>query len=140
MSDYLHIHCGPHQLLLDAGHVVEVAARGADAARIGERRAWRDRQLPALDLARFLGVAAGERRQQIVISEHRRTDTGDRVLDVDRVERLVNVENREFADISDISRELAAFVDGVWRDGDRCLLRIRYPFAWQTDTDSGDAP
>ena len=37
MNEYLHFHCGPHQLLVDLEHVVEVADRPA-ASR--EQKKW----------------------------------------------------------------------------------------------------
>lgn len=135
MAEYLHIHCGPHQLLLDAGHVVEVADCRHAERMDREHRIWRDRRLPVLDLAAFLGVSGGHRRQQIVIAGGTGLADADRVLDVDRVERLVSLEAGDFVEVAAVTAALDGLVDGIWRDGPACLLRIRHPFAWQAAAD-----
>lgn len=141
MADYLHIHCGPHQLLLDAGYVVEVAdCRAAERRDDMAHRPWRELRLPVLDLAHFLGVHNGHRQQQIVIADDLHTGRGDRILEVDRVERLVALDAGSFVEVAAATPALDDLVDGVWRDGDRCLLRIRHPFAWQSAAAAPEIP
>lgn len=141
MASYLHIHCGPHQLLLDAAHVVEVAdCRHAADARDDGYRAWRDRLLPVLDLPRFLGVGDDRRAQQLVVSLQADSGVGDHILDVDRVERLVALDAGRFQPVSAVTDALDALVDGAWREGDAFLLRLRQPFAWQTVAGTAATP
>lgn len=140
MNEYLHFHCGPHQLLVDLAHVVEVGDRPDDATCQGWRP-WREHNLPLLDFCAFLGVpAATGRRQQIVL---RRDDGGCGVIDVDAVERLLPLPPPRFATVASLSERLQALVDAVAVDDatGSCLLRLRHPFAWiNKDNEPEPAP
>jgi CheY-like chemotaxis protein/chemotaxis signal transduction protein len=127
MNQYLHLRCGPFQLLLDSRHVVEIAAAPAVPDLQG-RRAWRGQSLPVQDLRTFLDVEADAAREQIVL---RHADGTLSAIDVDRVQAVVERAPEDFSVIAPCSERLAGLVDGAWLDaGGGCLLRLRHPFAW----------
>lgn len=131
MSQYLQFRSGPYRLLLALDQVVEIG--DAEAARAdtgaGGFRLWRGRSLPVLDLARYLGAAVATRAQQVVVG----ADASLHLIDVDRVEGLVELGDSNFAQLADLSPDFGALVDAVApaADGDGCLLRLRQPLAWR---------
>lgn len=130
MSEYLCFRCGPHRLLIDIRHVVELgdAPPTRDGAQ-ATRRLWRDGSLPLVNLTAFLGGVRPARAQQIVLGDA----AGDRsIIDVDAVEGLLELAPADFARLAPVSPGLENLIDAVAfdaRTGD-CLLRLRQPFAW----------
>lgn len=124
MTRYLEFRTGPYRLLLPLDLVLEIGEAGV----AGDFRSWRGRTLPCVDLARFLGVAAAPRPQQIVVGGA----GACHVLDVDQVDGLVELEDHHFATLADLSPALGALVDAVAPapDGAGCRLRLRQPLAW----------
>lgn len=131
MSQYLQFRAGPYRLLLALDQVVEIgdAAEAQADTGAGGFRLWRGRSLPVLDLSRYLGAAAATRAQQVVVG----VDDSLHLVDVDRVEGLVDLVDSGFAQLADLSPGLGALVDAVTpaADGDGCLLRLRQPLAWR---------
>lgn len=138
MSQYLQFRSGPYRLLLALEQVVEIGDAAEARAGAGGFRLWRGRSLPVLDLSRYLGASSAGRAQQIVIGD------GDvlHLVDVDRVEGLVDLGEASFARLADLSPDLGALVDAVApaADGDGCLLRLRQPLAWQDRLAAPPAP
>lgn len=136
MSQYLQFRAGPYRLLLALDLVVEIGD-AAEASGTGFR-AWRGRTLPVLSLPRYLGAAGGARAQQVVVGG----DDDPHLVDVDRVEGLVELAEAQFAHLADLSPALGALVDAVApaADGDGCLLRLRRPLAWRDQLSSLPAP
>lgn len=129
MSQYLQFRCGPFRFLLAVERVVEIGEAGAAVAGGTGWRRWRASQLPVLDLAQHLGVAAAARRQQVVVQD----DGGPGIVDVDSVDGLVDLGEGDFARLAELAPGLAALVDAVAGagDGGACLLRLRQPLAWR---------
>lgn len=140
MSQYLQFRSGPYRLLLALEQVVEIgdAAEARADTGAGGFRVWRGRSLPVLDLSRFLGARAATRAQQIVVG----SDDALHLVDVDRIEGLVDLPDARFAQLADLSPDLGALVDAVAPadDGDGCLLRLRQPLAWRVRLASPPAP
>lgn len=129
MSEYLLFRAGPYRLLLAVERVVEIATAGAALADVTGWRRWREGQLPALDLPRFLGAAAAPRPLQLVVDD----DGSLSIVDVDAVDGLLELAGPDFASLAELAPGLGALVDAVARarDGDGCLLRLRLPLAWR---------
>jgi chemotaxis signal transduction protein len=130
MSEYLCFRCGPHRLLLDIRHVIELgdAPAAATDAQVG-RRLWRERSLPLVNLCAFLGAPRPVRAQQVVLGD---AQGGQGIIDVDAVEGLRELAPHDFTGLAAVSLALETLIDGVAFDaasGD-CLLRLRHPFAW----------
>lgn len=130
MNEYLCFRAGPHRLLLDIRHVVEVGDAPAGDTGAMARRRWRDGSLPVVNLPAFLGAQAPQRAQQVVLGD---SGTGDGIIDVDAVEGFRVLPPEHFMQVAQMSEALAALVDAVALDGagGDCLLRLRHPFAWQ---------
>ncbi len=132
MSQYLQFRAGPHDLLLAVDDIVEVGDAGAAVATssVTDWRLWRERSLAVVNLPRYLGASAGARAQQIVLRDEA---AGFSVIDVDHVDGLVDLDEREFTDIAELSPALAGLIDAVASagPGQGCLLRLRRPLAWR---------
>lgn len=141
MSQYLQFRSGPYRLLLALEMIVEIgdAAESRAGSGAGGFRLWRGRSLPVLDLTRYLGApAVAARAQQVVVG----AGDGLHLVDVDRVDGLVDLEDAHFARLADLSPELGALVDAVApaADGAGCLLRLRQPLAWRDAVAKSPAP
>jgi len=143
MSGYLQITCGPYRLLLDIAQVIEVGAARAESGT-ATHRPWRERNLPVVNLNAELGVrsAGGEAGLQQVVVRSRRDDTQLTVVDVERIDRLIDLPETELVDVAEVTPELARFVDRVWFDSSThaCLLRMRCPFWWESGRNDGGRP
>lgn len=141
MKTYLDIACGDFRLLLPAESVVEIMAAGVRndlGTRSHAFRPWRDRQLPVVNLAAFLGATPAAHGEQVVISDEAGHLT---LLEVDRVLGLREVADSAFAPLPAVTPALLALVDAVAPapEGDICRLRLRRPWAWSA-AGEGDAP
>lgn len=132
MSQYLRFLAGPHELLLPVQDIVEVGDAGGASATstVTGWRLWRERSLSVVNLPRYLGGSAGVRAQQIVLRDEA---GGLSIIDVDQVQGIVELDERDFTGIAELSPALASLVDAVaLADADtRCLLRLRRPPAWR---------
>lgn len=130
MSQYLQFRAGPHDLLLAVEDIVEVGDAAAATSTVTDWRLWRERSLAVVNLPRYLGGSAGARAQQIVLGDE---VAGFSIIDVDHVDGLVDLDEREFTDIAELSPALAGLIDAVACAGadQRCLLRLRRPLAWR---------
>lgn len=132
MKSYLHFFSGPHQFLVCTDQVLSIED-GADDFHGGliQERSWRGRRLPVINLNRLLKTEA-QPRQQLVIG----ADTADAaacVLEVDQIDRLLELTDDDFTGLASISPELDLLVDAVHvpQDNQQCFLRLKLPFSLQ---------
>lgn len=143
MNSYLQISCGPYRLLLDIAQVIEVgeARTGSGTAT---HRPWRERNLPVVNLNAELGLrsAGVEAGLQQVVVRSRLDDTQLTVVDVEHIDRLIELPETELVDVAEVTPELARCIDRVWFDSSThaCLLRLRCPFWWESGRNDGEAP
>jgi chemotaxis signal transduction protein len=125
MNSFLHVTCGPWDLLFDIGHVLEVADVPAAFAR-ASHRPWRERNLPVVDLAARLGQPGRRARQQLVLEN---ADDDQVVVDVENIVGLRDCRPEDAIELPALDARLEHIVDGGWLDraSGTCLLRVRLP-------------
>lgn len=141
MSTYLHVASGAFGFLIDIEQVMEVT--GIDTQQHGDasgRRAWREKNLPLIDLARVIGVRDSRAQQQVVLLDAQHEAAC--LLAVEKIPALLEIDDTALHPLTEITTALAQLVDAAWpTDGGRCLLRLRTPFAWpETPTHGATTP
>lgn len=129
MSSYLHLFCGPHQLLANTLQVLAIEETPAHShGGLVQERLWRDRRLPVIAMGQLLGTNTASRQQIVVGADDQ--DPQACILEVDHVDQLVDIDDRDFTTLAAISDQLSALVDAVHVPQDaaqECLLRLRLP-------------
>lgn len=129
MTTCLQVTCGPYDLLFDLARVVEVGDSPAQMAVASGVCAWRDTQLPLIDLARRLGDANAGRAQHVVLEDIEGDAAQMVMIRVGGVVGIRELNPVDMAVLPEISDAFGRFVDAVWldRDSHRCLLHVRLP-------------
>lgn len=126
MRSYLHLTASGFDVLIETDRVREVMAlTPADhCGEAGAFRAWRGDVLPVIDLGRALGHTGGTREASIVCDS---PESGRVFVDVDRVGKVMRLEDEDFRRLPPLPSRVAAAFDGLVAaaDGGRGLLRLR---------------
>jgi hypothetical protein len=117
MSTCLHVRVGPYPILLDADGVLEVLDLAGDDATMANCRDWRGMALPAVNARLVFGVpevSLPAAHAGIVYSDG--TDAAPILLEVDKVESLLQIDPDQLRPLPAASRQARQWFDGVWLD------------------------
>lgn len=129
MSSFLHVSCGPYDLLFDIDRVVEVGEASSDAFSPDGRCLWREQQLPLVDLSLLLSGKHGSRPQRLVLDNLPGSDRPLLMLVVDGIESIRECDDSDRIRMPWMNQSLSRFFGGGWLDREthRCLLEVRLP-------------
>lgn len=127
MTTFLRFQVGSYPFVLPATRLMAIEAATREAA---DRRSWRGRALPLLDLTRFVGAMTGPVRHDLVLEDDE-PGVASCVVRVDQVDGLVELEAGRQEPLPSGMASIRALIEGVCIDGQgkQCtmLFRLRVP-------------